>query len=88
MFKVEGFPNSYHGFRYSLDYSMTQMTFKFFIFDHLMISDWADNNKYALYLSCVMANLVGTVVSQSAFNYQAIASSLEPNKNNTTELVK
>jgi len=76
MFKVEGFPKCFHGFRYSLDYSITQMTFKFFLFDNLMITDWADSNKYAVYLSCVLANAVGTIASQSAFNYQTIASSL------------
>jgi len=52
------------------------MTFKFFLFDNLMITDWADSNKYAVYLSCVLANAVGTIASQSAFNYQTIASSL------------
>lgn len=88
MFKVEGFPKCYHGFRYSLDYSITQMTFKFFLFDNLMVTDWADSSKYGLYLSGIIANAIATIASQSAFNYQTIASSLEPNKNNTTESVK
>jgi len=38
-------------------------------------------------MSCVIANAVGTLASQSAFNYQTIASSLEPNRNNTPENV-
>lgn len=41
MFKVEGIPKCFHGFRYSLDYSFTLMTFKFFIFDILMGTSWA-----------------------------------------------
>jgi hypothetical protein len=52
------------------------MTFKFFVFDHLMITDWADSSIYALYFSCVMANAAATFFAQSAFNYQTIASSL------------
>lgn len=88
MYKLEGFPKCFHGLRYSLDYSITQMTFKFFVFDHLMITDWADSNRYALYLSCVLANAAATLASQSAFNYQTIASSLEPNAKNSTESVK
>lgn len=49
-----------------------------------MVGDWADNNKYALYVSCIIANLFGTLASQSAFNYQAIASSMQPSKKNTS----
>ncbi len=64
------------------------MTFKFFIFDDLMVTDWASTNKYAVYLSCIAANALATIASQSAFNYQTIASSLEPSRTNTTESVK
>jgi hypothetical protein len=78
MFKAEGFPKCYHGFRYSLDYAVTQMTFKFFLFDHLIFTQWAETNKYAVYMACILANTVGTLASQAAFNYQTIASSLEP----------
>jgi hypothetical protein len=88
MFKVEGFPKCYHGLRYSLDYSITLMTLKFITFDVLMITDWADSNRFSIYLSCIAANMLATVASQSAFNYQTIASSLETNINNTTESVK
>lgn len=59
-----------------MDYSITQMTFKFFIFDHLMVTDWAESNKYAAGFACVLANAAATFASQSAFNYQTIASSL------------
>jgi hypothetical protein len=52
------------------------MTFKFFIFDHLMVTDWAESNKYAAGFACVLANAAATFASQSAFNYQTIASSL------------
>ena len=76
MFKVEGFPKCYHGLRYSLDYAITLMTLKFITFDILMITDWADSNRFSMYLSCMAANLLATVGSQSAFNYQTIASSL------------
>lgn len=76
MFKVEGFPKCYHGLRYSLDYSVTLMTVKFFTFDVLMITDWADSTRSSIYVSCMAANLLATLASQSAFNYQTIASSL------------
>jgi hypothetical protein len=76
MFKAEGFPKCFHGLRYSVDYSVTQMTFKFFLFDNLMVTDWADSNRYAALFSCVLANAAATFASQSAFNYQTIASSL------------
>lgn len=87
MIRVEGFPKCYHGFRYSLDYSITQMTFKFFLFDHIASSTWTSNNKISVYLGCILANAIGTFASQSAFNYQTIASSLEPSRNNTTESI-
>ena len=76
MFRVEGFPKCYHGLRYSLDYSMTQMTFKFFLFDHIVYSSLAEGNKLWVYMGCMLANIVGTMASQSAFNYQTITSSL------------
>ncbi len=76
MLKVEGFPKCFHGLRYSLDYSATLMTFKFFVFDHLMTASWAESSKYSVYLSCIIANALATIASQSAFNYQTIASSL------------
>lgn len=38
-------------------------------------------------MSCIIANAIGTIASQSAFNYQTIASSLEPNRSNTYESV-
>jgi len=38
--------------------------------------------KYKTYLWCALANALGTLASQSAFNYQTIASSLEPDANN------
>ena len=41
-----------------------------------------------MYLACIAANMLATVASQSAFNYQTIASSLETNINNTTESIK
>lgn len=53
-----------------------------------MVTDWASTNKYAALFACVFANAAATFASQSAFNYQTIASSLEPDKNNTTESVK
>lgn len=36
MLGIEGFPKFFHGIRYSMDYSITQMTTKFFVFDWLM----------------------------------------------------
>jgi hypothetical protein len=87
MWRVEGFPRCYHGLRYSLDYSVTQMTFKFFLFDHLMLTDWAAA-PLAPYFGAVLANAVATLASQSAFSYQTIASSIEPHPNNTTESLR
>ena len=65
----------YNGLRYSLDYSITQMTFKFFVFDHLMNLQWSQDNKLGVYMGCGLTNLVATIASQSAFNYQTLASS-------------
>lgn len=36
MIGIEKFPKFLHGVRYSIDYSVTQMTTKFFVFDWLM----------------------------------------------------
>lgn len=36
MIGIEKFPKFLHGIRYSIDYSVTQMTTKFFVFDWLM----------------------------------------------------
>jgi hypothetical protein len=36
MIGIEKFPKFLHGIRYSLDYSATQMTTKFFVFDWMM----------------------------------------------------
>lgn len=36
MLGIEKFPKFLHGIRYSMDYSATQMTTKFFVFDWLM----------------------------------------------------
>ena len=87
LFKIEGFPKYLFGLRYTLDYSMTQMTFKFLLFDHLMFTRWASENKYAVYLSCIAANAFGTLASQSAFNYQTIGSSLDIDRKSKNESV-
>ena len=88
MFKEEGFPRCHHGLRFSLDYSITQMTFKFFVFDHLMLSEWAAKTKGWVYGACVMANALATVVSQSALNYLTIASAMQPSRHNSTESLR
>ena len=80
-----------HGLRYSLDFSMTQMTSKFVIFDFLMqktTDNIAEASKWLITANCLLANCMGTVISQSAFNYQTIASSLPIDKNNRDENVK
>jgi len=53
-----------------------------------MLSSWANSSTYGVYVACIIANALGTVASQSAFNYQTIASSLEPDKNNRVEKLK
>jgi hypothetical protein len=41
-----------------------------------MVTDLASTNKYAALFACVVGNAAATFASQSAFNYQTIASSL------------
>ena len=91
MIGIEGFPKLYHGLRYSLDFSMTQMTTKFVVFDLLMnitTSNISEASKWLLGFNCIVANTLSTIVSQSAFNYQIIASSLPINKTNRDENVR
>lgn len=44
--------------------------------------------KLGIYFKCIVANTVGTLLSQSAFNYQVLASSLPVNARNRGEDVK
>lgn len=44
--------------------------------------------KLGIYLKCIIANGLATFVSQSAFNYQVLASSLPINAKNRGEDVK
>jgi hypothetical protein len=91
MVGVEGFPKMYHGLRYSLDFSATQMSTKFVLFDLLMsytVDQIAETSKWLLMGNCFLANTLSTVLAQSAFNYQTIASSLPINKANRDEDVR
>lgn len=87
MLSLEGFPKLLHGVRYSLDYTMTQMTTKFFVFDYLLLATKDITNTH-IYSYCLLANTLSTVLSQSAFNYQTIASSLAPDSRNRNENVR
>lgn len=87
MVRVEGFPKMLHGMRYSVDYMGTQMTTKFLLFDLLMdkigtIDSEGHNATWRIMAYCFIANAVSTIVSQIAFNYQTIASSLPIDKSN------
>ena len=42
----------------------------------------------SIYLKCILANTLGTFLSQSAFNYQVLASSLRIDVKNRGEDVK
>ena len=93
MLGTEGFPKFYHGLRYSLDFSITQMTSKFVIFDLLMAATTSSKEvnhipQTIIFINCILANIASTFISQSAFNYQIIASSLPIDKNNRDENVR
>jgi hypothetical protein len=44
--------------------------------------------KAGVYIKCIIANALGTFLSQSAFNYQVLASSLPINAKNRSEDVR
>ena len=97
MIGIEKFPKFLHGVRYSVDYAVTQMTTKFFVFDWLlqlnnMQTSENDNsylkNKIFIYSKCIIANTLATILSQSSFNYQVLASSLPIDAKNRNEDVR
>lgn len=93
MVRVEGFPKMLHGMRYSVDYMGTQMTTKFLLFDLLMdkvgqMDSEGNNGTWKIMAYCFIANAASTIVSQIAFNYQTIGSSLPIDKSNRPENVR
>ena len=92
MISTEGFPKFLHGMRYSVDYTATAMTTKFLTFDLLLEAtvgqDVSKASTWILLFNCYVANAFSTLMSQIAFNYQTIASSLPIDKLNRIENVK
>lgn len=91
MISVEGFPKLLHGMRYSVDYMGTQMTTRFLLFEYL--NKWLQSppnkmDKWKIISTCLIANIASTAVSQIAFNYMTLASSLPISKSNRPEDVK
>jgi hypothetical protein len=77
--------------RYSIDYTATQMTTKFLLFDYLFSTHLPFINptqKIKLIINCFIANLTSTLLSQIAFNYQIISSSFPIDKKTHTENIK
>lgn len=92
MLTIEKFPKFLNGMRYSMDYTATQMTTKFLVFDllteKLTGGDLTNSSSWFLIASCFIANTLSTALSQVAFSYQTIASSLPINSSNRPEDVK
>jgi len=63
------------------------MTAKFFMFDYLM-ENINNQSKFSIYGNCFLANIFATVLSQSASNFQILASSLPVDSKNRNEDVK